>query len=53
MAREMPDLLSMTEDEKQEELDRLSNVIAKRMPYRSLEEFERAIRERRAYSGTA
>jgi len=53
MAREMPDLLSMTEDEKQEEFDRLSNVIAGRMPYRSLEELERAMRGRRAYSGTA
>ena len=44
MAKEMPDLLSMTEDEKREEFDRLSNVIAERMPYRSLEEFERAMR---------
>jgi len=43
MAREMPDLLSMTEDEKREEFDRLSNVIAEHMPYRSLEEFERAM----------
>ena len=44
MAREMPDLLSMTEDEKREEFDRLSSVIAERMPYRSPEEFERAMR---------
>jgi len=43
MAREMPDLVSMTEDEKREEFDRLSNVIAERMLYRSLEEFERAM----------
>ena len=44
MAREMPDLLSMTEGEKREEFDRLFSVIAERMPYRSLEEFERAMR---------
>jgi predicted DNA-binding antitoxin AbrB/MazE fold protein len=44
MAREMPDLLSMTQGEKREEFDRLSKVIAERMPYRSLEEFERAMR---------
>jgi len=44
MAREMPDLLSMTEDEKREGFDRLSNVIAERMPYRSPEELERAMR---------
>lgn len=44
IAREMPDLLSMTEDEKQEEFDRLSNVIAEHIPYRSLEGFERAMR---------
>lgn len=44
IAREMPDLLSMTEGEKREEFDRLSCVIAERMPYRSLEEFERAMR---------
>ena len=44
MAREMPDLLSMTEDERREEFDRLSSVIAKRMPYCSLEEFERVMR---------
>lgn len=44
MASEMPDLVSMTEDEKREEFDRLSNMIAERMPYRSLEEFERAMR---------
>jgi len=44
MAKEMPDLVSMTEDEKREEFDRLSDVIAERMPYRSMEEFERAMR---------
>jgi len=31
----------------------VSNVIAGRMPYRSLEELEQAMRGRRAYSGTA
>ena len=44
IARQMPDLLSMTDDERREEFDRLSNVIAQRMPYHSLEEFERAMR---------
>ena len=40
----MPDLVSMTEDEKREEFDRLSDVIAEHMPYRPMEEFERAMR---------
>ena len=44
IAKQMPDLLSMTDDEKREEFDSLSNVIAGRMPYHSLEEFERAMR---------
>lgn len=44
IAKEIPDLLSMTDDQKREEFDRLSNVIAERMPYRSVEEFERAMR---------
>jgi hypothetical protein len=44
IAKQIPDLLSMTDDEKREEFDRLSNVIAERMPYHSLEEFERAMR---------
>ena len=44
IAQQMPDLLSMTDDEKREEFDRLSNVIGERMPYHSLEEFERAMR---------
>ena len=44
MAKEIPDLLSMTDDQKREEFDRLSNVIAERMPYRSVEDFERAMR---------
>jgi len=45
IAREMPDLASMTERERREEFDRLSDVIAERMPYHSMEEFERAMRE--------
>ncbi len=44
MTKEIPDLLSMTVDEKREEFDRLSNAIAERMPHRSVEEFERAMR---------
>jgi len=44
IAKQMPDLLSMTDDEKREEFDRLSNVIGERMSYHSLEEFERAMR---------
>ena len=44
IAKQMPDLLGMTDNEKREEFDRLSKVIAERMPYRSLEEFERAMR---------
>ena len=44
LAKEIPDLLSMTDDEKREEFDRLSKMIAERMPYRSPEEFERAMR---------
>ena len=44
IAEEIPDLLSMTEGEKRDEFDRLSNVIAERLPYRSVEEFERAMR---------
>ena len=44
IAKEMPDLLSMSVSEKREEFDRLSSVIAERMSYRSPEEFERAMR---------
>jgi hypothetical protein len=44
IAREIPDLLGMTGDEKRDEFDKLSNVIVERMPYRSVEEFERAMR---------
>jgi len=44
MSREMPDLLSMTADEKRAEFDKLSNMIAERLPYHSVEELERAMR---------
>jgi predicted DNA-binding antitoxin AbrB/MazE fold protein len=44
MGKEMPDLLNMTKDEKREEFDRLSSIIAERMSFDSLEEFERAMR---------
>jgi hypothetical protein len=44
IAKEMPDVLGMTDDERREEFDRLSNMIAERMPYHSLEELERAMR---------
>jgi predicted DNA-binding antitoxin AbrB/MazE fold protein len=44
IAEEMPDLVSMTKDERRGEFARLSKVIAESMPYRSLEEFERAMR---------
>ena len=44
IAREMPDLLQMTAEAKRYQFERLSALIAERMPYRSLEEFERAMR---------
>jgi predicted DNA-binding antitoxin AbrB/MazE fold protein len=44
LARKIPELARMTADEKREEFDRLSRVVAKQMPYRSVEEFERAMR---------
>jgi len=44
LAREIPDLARMTADEKREEFDRLSCVVTEHMPYRSVEEFERAMR---------
>jgi len=44
LAREIPELARMTADEKREEFDRLSHIVAEQMPYRSLEEFERAMR---------
>lgn len=44
IADEMPDLLEMTDVEKEQEFDQLSATIADHMPYQSLEEFERAMR---------
>lgn len=44
LAREIPELARMTADKKREEFDRLSHIVAEQMPYRSLEEFERAMR---------
>ncbi len=43
-AKEIPDLLSMTDNQRREEFEKLSSVIAERVPYRSPEEFERAMR---------
>ena len=44
IASEMPDLLQMSEEEREREFANLSETIARRMPYRSLAEFERAMR---------
>ena len=44
IAREMPDLATMTSNEKQVEFARLSKQIANRMLYQSVAEFERAMR---------
>ena len=44
LAREIPELAMMTADEKREEFNRLSRAVAEQMPYRSVEEFERAMR---------
>jgi len=44
IAGEAPDLLKMTNKERREEFDRLSDMIVERMPYRSVEEFEKAMR---------
>ena len=44
LAREMPELLDMTADDKREEFTRLSRKVAEGMPYQSVEEFERAMR---------
>ena len=40
MAEEMPDLTSMTADERMEEFTRLSEAVAEHLPFQSLEEFE-------------
>lgn len=44
IAAEIPDLLQMTDQERKKEFDTISSKIAEGMPYRSLEEFERAMR---------
>ena len=44
IAEEMPDLVAMTDEARKQEFDRLSTLVAKQMPYRSLEEFEAAMR---------
>jgi len=44
IAEELPDLLNMTAEARRDQFERLSAAIAERMPYRSLEEFERAMR---------
>ncbi|PKO24201.1 MAG: hypothetical protein CVU38_00155 [Chloroflexi bacterium HGW-Chloroflexi-1] len=44
IAREMPDLRYMTAEARRADFDRLSSIIAENMPYRSVEEFERAMR---------
>ena len=44
IAREMPDLLTMSAEARQTEFDQLSEKVARKMPYRTLEEFERAMR---------
>jgi predicted DNA-binding antitoxin AbrB/MazE fold protein len=44
MAEEVPGLSRMTPEERGEEFDRLSTQVAERLPYRSLEEFERAMK---------
>ncbi len=44
LAREIPHLAGMTADEKREDFDRLSHMVAEQMPYRSIEDLERAMR---------
>jgi hypothetical protein len=44
IAREMPDLTTMSTETRQTEFDRLSEKVAQNMPYRTREEFERAMR---------
>jgi len=44
IAAEIPDLLKMTDEEQKKEFEKISSKIAENMPYRSLEEFERAMR---------
>jgi len=45
IVEEMPELRQMTDEERKQEFDQISAVIADQMPYQSLEEFERAMRD--------
>lgn len=44
IAREMPNLATMSAEARQTEFDQLSEKVAQNMPYRTLEEFEQAMR---------
>lgn len=44
IAREIPELATMTLESRRDQFERLSSAIAEHMPYRSVEEFERAMR---------
>jgi hypothetical protein len=44
IAREMPDLLGMTPEERKQEFDQLSATVVGQTPYHSLEEFEAVMR---------
>jgi hypothetical protein len=44
IAKEMPDLATMSAEARQIEFDQLSEKAAQNMPYRTLEEFEQAMR---------
>ena len=44
IAAELPDLGEMSPDAVRQEFDQLSNLIAERMPYATVEQFERAMR---------
>ena len=44
IAEEMPDLLQMSDEARQLEFDQISETVAEKIPYQSLEEFERVMR---------
>jgi hypothetical protein len=44
LATDLPQLPHMTPDQRCDEFERLSNAIAEHMPYRSVDELERAMR---------
>ena len=44
IAREIPDLATMSAEARQIEFDQLSEKVAQNMPYRTLAEFEQAMR---------